>query len=109
MSTEQIACFKLRCDTKISDQCEDSLKDWDTEGDIHGSTPEEIRLWAHAATSNGGFNWWITPKADTCGACRREIGKHAHDFTANEPGSDICAYCEDSHEIPGQIAIGGEA
>lgn len=95
MSVEQITCNKLHCDVKISDECEETFSDPDTDGVVHGSTPEEIRRWAHAETSGGGYSWWISPAGDACGACRREIGKRDHDFAPSSPGSSVCAYCEE--------------
>lgn len=121
MSTEVITCYKLRCDAKAADDCHKTLIDSDTEGDIHGSSPEEIRGWATG--SNYDFDWIALPNGqDCCPACRPALGGQNHAFAPDPQAPSVCLLCDEwatdgphgLEVVPGQLeldtpAAGGEA
>lgn len=110
MSTEVITCYLLRCDIQ-ADDCYENLTDHDTEGDIHGSSPEEIRGWATG--SNYEFDWIALPEGrDVCPQCRQALGDKPHGFIPDARGSSMCLLCRGwatDHEglgvVRGQLEI----
>jgi hypothetical protein len=116
MSTKAITCHTLHCDAEASDDCRGTFIDSDSEGTIHGSTPEEVRKWATGRNYDG--DWVTLPDGrDVCSDCRSALAAKPHPFFP-EAGTDLypfCALCgeppnddeelHDNVEVPGQMEI----
>lgn len=112
MSAEAITCYVLKCDIKVASDCHETLNDPDTEGDIHGSTPEEVRKWATGRDYD--FDWITLPKGqDCCPECRRSVAEGQHDFAPDPEVPSCCLFCEEwategehgLEVVPGQLEV----